>query len=280
MWGRLDGAERLITALLPSTDAASHLVRQTLIEQAHRSILRESLHPEGHRQITGLLCDALAEVDRTLPTPRPQDSDAARSALLKELVSRLAPTEPETQRRLERVVGSLLQEDALIRWVKEERDVDRRPDPETMLDSAARAVTITGRLLQGVADRRDIDLPLMRWVARGGLVAQGLLAVSMPGSLRGRWTSHVIKVLYAFELTMLAIGFLTGTEGMRTAALTAFGVTVAVHLAVLLLGDALKSRRAWRAKSAWILGVPFVLLALAGALALARVGWKALLGLA
>jgi patatin-related protein len=279
MWGRLDGAERLITALLPATDAASHRVRDALVEQAHRSILRESLRPEGHRQITGLLCDALAEVERTLPAPQPQDPAPSRSALLKELVGRLAPTEPETRRRLERVVGALLQEDALVRWVKEERDVDRHADPKTLLDSAARAVTITGRLLQGVADRRDIDVPLVRWVARGGLVAQGLLAISLPGSLRGRWASHVIKVLYAFEFTMLVIGFITGTESMRTAAMTAIGITATLHLAMLLLGDVLKSRRSWRAKSAWALGIPLVLLAAAGLLALIQVGWKPLLGL-
>lgn len=281
MWGRLDGAERLITALLPSTDAASHRVRQALVGQAHRVILRESLLPEGHRQITGLLCDALAEVNLALPTAAPPAAaEQTRAALLKALVGRLAPTEPETQRRLERVVGSLLQEDALVKWVKEERNVDRHLDPAPMLDSAARAVTITGRLLNGVADRRDLDLPLMRWVARAGLVGQGLLAVSLPGSLRGRWTSHVIKVLYAFEITMLVLGFITGTEAMRTAAMTALGITGTLHLTTLLLGDVMKSRRSWRAKSAWALGIPLVLLAAAGLLALLRVGWKPLLGLA
>ncbi|WP_425259512.1 patatin-like protein [Rubrivivax sp. RP6-9] len=282
MWGRLDGAERLVTALLPALDADSTAVRRHLVEQAHRCILREALRPDTYAQITGLLCDALAEVDKTLPPPppgQPRDKTALHAALLKDLMARLAPEAPASQRRLEQVVGALLDDEALLRWVREARSVDRRPDPEPLLDNAARAVTITGRLLEGVAARRDLDLPVVRWLARFGLVAQGLLAVSVPGSLRGMLWAHWLKVLYAFELTMLALGLLFASEPVRTTAVTALGITALVHGTTLLLGDVMRSRKTWKAKGAWALAVPVVLLALTGVLALTRVGWKALLGI-
>lgn len=279
LWGRLDGAERLIAALLPGSDAATHRVRSTLTHQAHRSIVRDSLRPAGHEQITGLLCGAVAEVQARQPLPAADDPAARRDALRRQLVAALQPGTPEAGRRFDQMVASLLDDDALLHWVQRSRDGRTDPDPAPLLDSAARAVTITGRLLQTVVSQRGQDVPALRWVARLGLAGQGLLAVSLPGSLRARWWSHVMKVLYAFLLVMLAAGMLLASEPVRTAAATALGVVATLHLAMLLVGDVLRSRRSWRAKSAWALGVPLVVLALLGVMALARVGWQALLGL-
>lgn len=279
LWGRLDGAERLIAALLPGSDAATHLVRSSLTGQAHRSIVRDALRPAGYEQITGLLCGAVAEVQAGVALPPPTDPDRRRETLRRQLVDRLRPDTPESRRRFDQVVASLLDDEALLAWVKVSRDGTQAPDPAPLLDSAARAVTITGRLLQTVVAQRGQDVPALRWVARLGLAGQGLLAVSLPGSLRARWWSHVMKVLYAFLLVMLAAGLLLASEPVRTAAVTGLGVVATLHLAILLVADVLKSRRSWKAKSAWALGVPLVVLAALGVLALARMGWRTLLGL-
>jgi hypothetical protein len=45
LWGRLDGAERLISALLPETKDKD--VRDQLIREAHLSILEEEAKPNG-----------------------------------------------------------------------------------------------------------------------------------------------------------------------------------------------------------------------------------------
>lgn len=279
LWGRLDGAERLIAALLPGSEPATRSVRGVLIGQAHRAIVREALRPAGYEQITGLLCGAVAEVQARLPVPPADDPNARRDRLRRQLVDGLQPGTPEARRRLDQVVASLLEDDALLQWVKVSREGRQSPDPAPLLDSAARATTITGRLLQTVVAQRGQDVPALRWVARLGLAGQGLLAVSLPGSLRARWWSHVMKVLYAFLLVMLAAGLLLASEPVRTAAVTGLGVVATLHLAILLVADVLKSRRSWKAKSAWALGVPLVVLAALGVLALARVGWRALLGL-
>ena len=270
MWGRLDGAERLITALLPAPDDASQTVRSALIDQAHRAILREAFLPSGDHQITGLMCEAVAEVCRSLPAAARQDPEQLRIAVLKELVERLAPNSPDTQRRLQTLVASLLVDDQLLAWVRDSRDVDRTLDPEATLQSAARAVTITGRLLQTIADEHDLKAPALRWVARAGLVAQGLLAVSVPGALRERWASHGLKVLYAFELSMLAIALFLVSESMRNTALAALGVTATLHLAKLILGDVMGSRRSVWVKTVWVFVSALVLLALVGGAALGR----------
>lgn len=279
LWGRLDGAERLIAALLPGADAATRRVRETMTRQAHRCVVREALRPAGYTQITGLLCNALAETEKKMTLPAGDDAGARRETLRRRLVDQLTPDSPEARRRLDQVVASLLDDEALLTWVKASRDGRAGPDPAPMMDSAARAVTITGRLLQTVVAQRGQDMPALRWLARIGLAGQGLLAVSLPGSLRARWWSHVMKVLYAFLLVMLAAGLALASEPVRTAAATGLGVVATLHLAILLVGDVMRSRRGWRTKSAWALGVPLVVLAALGVLAVARVGLRALVGL-
>lgn len=280
LWGRLDGAERLIAALLPGSDAATRRVRDTLTGQAHRAIVRESLRPAGYGELTGLLCAAVAEVEvRGGDAGAAASPEARRDALRRQLVDRLDPATPEARRRLDLVVASLLDDDGLIDWLRGSRLVKSEATPAPLLDNAARAVTITGRLLQTVVAEQGSEVPALRWVARLGLAGQGLLAVSMPGSLRARWWSHVMKVLYAFLLVMLAGGLAFANEGVRTVAATGLAVVGAVHLAILIVRDVMQSRRSWRVKSAWALGLPLVLLAALGVLAIARVGWRALLGL-
>jgi hypothetical protein len=46
MWGRLDGCERLLTAPFPATDDKA--IREALLEEAQRTILREEMQPEGY----------------------------------------------------------------------------------------------------------------------------------------------------------------------------------------------------------------------------------------
>lgn len=291
MWGRLDGAERLITALLPGIDEASSRVRQALVMQAHRTILRESLQPGGLRQVTEAMCAALEELERSeagdaaTQSPaagkraRPMSAQERRAFLLADMVQRLKPSSAMSQQRLQVVLAALMEEDRLVDWVRESRDVDRQADPKTLLDNASRAITITGRVLENVARTHGREQALLRWITRTGLVFQGLLVVSVPGGLRARVFTHWLKLLYAFEAVALAFGFLLGSEGMRSAALTALGLTATVHLATLVLRDVMKDDKRWLVKGAVIAGVAVAVLAGLGALALMRFGLVTLLNL-
>ncbi len=245
MWGRLDGAERIIQVLLPMTDPATVTVRDELIELAHGRILREALVPDGQGELTDLLCKALEAIndgDSGKDKHRP-DNEAKKAndekvrTCLDELLIQLKLGDGPSRERLSNVLASLLSEQGLIDFVRNKRKIDPEPDPKSTLDSAARAVTITGRVLEGISMQHGANSALPRWLARLGLLLQGIVAVSLPGTLKHRWWSHGVKVLYAFEIAMLLLALIFGSGDMRTLAITALGATFGIHLLTLVTGD-------------------------------------------
>ncbi len=262
MWGRLDGVERLIQALLPMTDADTRVVRKDLIERAQRSILRDALVPDGNATLAALLIKALDE------TP----SQGTTAEQLRAMLSELWTGNAVARDRLGGVLVSLLDEPGLMDYVRKSRKVDPEPDPEATLKSAARAVTITGKVLEGISKKRDGGKTVPRWLARLGLMLQGIVAVSLPGTLNQRWWTHGVKVLYAFELVLVVFAVVLGSSDMRSLAITAFAATLGIHLTTLIAGDLVRERRFWL--RAGVLGVLLLLIALAcvGSLVLVHQG--------
>lgn len=258
MWGRLDGAERLIQALLPMSDDDTEVVRRELIERAHQYILREALVPEGNEDLADLVLKALDDVPGSGNT----------SERLKALLAQLWTGNPVARGRLGAVLTSLLSERGLMDYVRGAREVDREPDPKATLESAARAVTIAGRVLEGISAKSGNGSRVSRWLARLGLMLQGIVAVSVPGALKHRWWTHGVQVLYAFEVFAIFVAILFGSPDMRELALTAFGVTLGVHLLTLIAGDVMRERKRWLRLTMIILLASLIGLAALGALTL------------
>ena len=233
MWGRLDAAERLVQALLPMTDADTGDVRKELIERAQRSILREALVPDGNATLTDLVVKALDE------TP----GSGTTTDKLQSMLAQLWTGNTVARDRLGGLLVSLLSEGGLMTYVRNTRKVDPEPDPEATLKSAARAVTITGRVLEVISKRYDGGKAVPRWLARLGLMLQGIVAVSLPGTLNQRWWTHGVKVLYAFEVVLIAFAVLLGSSDMRSLAITAFATTAGVHLLSLMVGDMMREKQ-------------------------------------
>ena len=227
MWGQLDGAERLIQAMLPMTDDDTKTVRQELMDRAHRHILREALVPEGQANLTSLVVDAMDAAPKSGTT----------DAQLRTLFSDLWTGNADKQATMASVLASLLSEPKLMDFVRNTRKTDPKPDPEMTLRSAARAVTITGRVLQVISKKHGAGELPSRWLARLGLVLQGTVAVSLPGTLNQKWWTHGMKVLYAFEFVLVALSLLFGSPDMRTLSITALASTIGVHLLTLIAGD-------------------------------------------
>ena len=262
MWGQLDGAERLIGALLPMTDPVTQVVRHELIDRAHRSILREALVPEGHATLAGLVIEALDEAP----------SDGPQGERLRVLFEQLWKGNTAARDSMAGVLVSLLGEPGLMAFVRDQRKTDPAPDPELTLASAARAVTITGRVLEAISRQHGGSAVVPRWLARLGLTMQGLVAVSLPGTLNQRWWTHGVKVLYAFEGILVAAAFVFGSADLRTLAVTTFATTIGIHLLTLIAGDLARgSGRVFRlAMMAFVLAL--VALAGVGALTLVHRG--------
>ena len=259
MWGQLDGAERLIEALLPMTDRWTQVVRKELIERAHRSILRAALVPEGQATLAGLVIKALDE----------SPSDGPKSEQLRGLFDQLWKGNTVARDSMAGVLVSLLSEPGLMAFVRDTRKTDPAPDPELTLKSAARAVTITGRVLEVIGKQHNVGNVVPRWLARLGLMMQGIVAVSLPGTLNQRWWTHGVKVLYAFEAILLAAAFVFGNADMRSLAVTTFATTIGIHLLTLIAGDL--ARESGRVFRLVMMGFVLVLVILAGVGALTLV---------
>ncbi|MFZ3117048.1 MAG: patatin-like protein [Variovorax sp.] len=262
LWGRLDGAERLVHALLPAVDESTKAVRRELIDRAHGMILSEALLPHGHNNLAELLCEALDELpDENLPDR------------LRTLFDRLKLGDGARQEKLRTLLASLLGPQGLIRYMRSKPDLDPNPDPKAALANAARAVKVTGRVLEGISQRRGAGQTTVRWVARIGLIFQGLFALSVPGSLSLLVFRHWIKVLYGFEIFLLVGSIFLALDGVRSFAMTALAVTVVVHLASLVATDAMQSKRRYLRLVGGVTGAAILALALFGVLTLGQIGF-------
>jgi len=122
-------------------------------------------------------------------------------------------------------------------------------------------------VLDGIAEGRAVQ-PLVRWLARAGLLAQGVLAVAVPGSVWALVGRHWLVLLYLFAAATAALGTLLAVPDMRTAGLTALALGAVAHAAVLVARDRLRGRAPWRGRVAALAVAGVVGLAVVGAWAL------------
>lgn len=273
LWGRLDGAERLIGALLLPQQGALQPLRDALVDAAQRAIARETLAPAERAQLGALLVqalDRLARDDRhgsaAPPAPGPPAAEATPERL-RALLAALELDEPARRAQLEQAVATLLDERGVLAGLRAGQAGPRALDPGLVMAWAARALTVTGRVLEGIAEGRAVQ-PLARWLARAGLLAQGVLAVAVPGSVWALVGRHWLLLLYLFAAAMVAFGTLLAAPETRNTGLGAIALLALAQAAVLVTRDRLRGRAPWRSRVA--------ALAIAGVVALAAVGGWAL----
>ncbi|MEN3365422.1 MAG: hypothetical protein V7606_2696 [Burkholderiales bacterium] len=268
MWGRLDGAERLIKTMLPMSDSCTQTIREELTRRAHLEILRATFLPEAHGKLLNLWVRDLNEMLQ----------NASPVKLVRERIKAAVGRPSQQRAQLLNDVASLLDEQGFVDYVKK-HDVDRKPDPQATLNNVSRAVTITGRILQEITNKRGMNSVVPRWLARSGLMLQGMVAVSLPGSLSARVWSHTLKMLYMFLAFLFVFALLQGSSGAQGLAVTALIVTVSAQALTRLFGDMMESKAGML--RAWLI-VPVVIgLALAawGVIALYKDPWCETFGL-
>ncbi|MYM66355.1 patatin-like protein [Pseudoduganella sp. FT55W] len=232
MWGRLDGAERLIQTVLPMTDDDTAIVRKELIQRAHDHILKEALLDGGRVDLTTMLIEALREAG---------NAETLSAYLRQQVVSMCAGT-AAAHKQMERILIGLLSEPALADYVRHHYAFPPAPEPQPTMKSGARAITIVGRMLETISSRKGQKNPASVWLARLGLLLQGVVAVAVPGTLAERWWLHLIKVLYAFELFALMLSLVFGSTDAKNITTAALLLTVGVHLLTWVAGDLLRER--------------------------------------
>jgi patatin-related protein len=222
MWGRLDGAERLISALLPEPDDAC--IREALIAEAHMTILAEEL----------------PELDRTMARIRVrmnagESFDVILASVLKERHTAAGDgTRPVAIRSIERR--------DLYEYVKTEYSVDRELDPRAMLRLMSRSTQVVGKMLESLARDSQVSGKGLVWIVRLGQLLWDLVEIAVPQSMLNLLFRHLVKVAYLLEIGLIAVLALFQVEGGARFGWMLLGITAATHVAVLFLEDFIQSR--------------------------------------
>jgi patatin-related protein len=232
MWGRLDGAERLITALLPNL--VDEDVRNELIRQAHTAILFEEIPPENRKQLGALMADALM---------RASSGEPLRDAI--ERVLNDLDSGSSVRKRLEMVMCNSLEDTELLNFITSGYEVNRKTDAKMMLQAMSRSTQVIGKVFEDIANQNSLDSKGLAWIARLGQIFWGLVEVAVPGSILNLLIMHWLHVLYVFEVVLIVLCFLFAAPELQTFALKIFALTAVIHLVVLILRDKMRGKNRW-----------------------------------
>jgi hypothetical protein len=144
-------------------------------------------------------------------------------------------------------------------------------EPESALRSAARATTVIGKILDSLSKERGVNSRYSVWIIRLGQIFWSLVEVAVPRSFPDLLFRHWLKLVYFLEALLIAGSTLLLAKEVQQFALTAFGITAAVHLAVLILRDLIQSKNRWANIAKALGGVVLVALIVSGGLAVSAV---------
>lgn len=253
LWGRLDGAERIISSLLPG-DVHKEL-RDKLIQEAQEEILKEDLRPQDVRTLSKVLAESLV-----------QSKGIDDVEKLRELVEKQYGDSVNS--KAEALFRLLLKEESLLQFFRESYSVNRTANPEATLKTMSRASRIIGKMLEQLSEKRNLSKSGGSWVARLGQVFWGLVIVAVPGSLVNLLVRHWLKVLYVFEALLIVSGTLLTNTPMQQLGITLAAITLGMNFLIFLISDFIKGRKFWLRLLVTLLVSAFILLAALGADAL------------
>lgn len=200
LWGRLDGAERIITTLLPDSPK-----RTELLLKAWLTILRENLDPENLKRLRDRLGISWEEFEKA------EEPSAEQMAKLQQ----------ELQIYFER-----------------HYKLNLEFSPQTTLNALGRSINVLGSLLDGLGQKYQSAQTPAFWLTRLGKIFMGIMQVAIPGSLPGLFFQHWVKVAYVFELFLIVAGALLGFNNtVMRFGIFALLFTLSMDLTVRLVGS-------------------------------------------
>jgi patatin-related protein len=277
MWGRLDGAERIITALLPNDRELARL----LVGEAHAAIVHEAIAKAGANEAKDLLCEAgmrtrSGNADPNLIT---QFLENLKTYEVKGQL--ITQSNGKVNAQVDGKLTKLIDANAFRQHYVDTFPARSKLDPESTVKTAARATTVIGQMLEGLSSSRNATTKPALWIARLGRIFWALVEVAVPRSFGELFFHHWLKLIYFLEALMIVGSTLLLAPGAQRFAITAFGITAAVHLAVVILSDLIQSRNRWVTLAKTIGIVLLVTLIAVGGLAISAILgadslWKAM----
>jgi patatin-related protein len=222
LWGRLDGAERILASLLPPGK-----LHDDLLVEAQAAILREELLETYIEGLSDLLFGALLREDTpTDAIERMNSGDPAdRTALLAALRS--------------------LPDRILVDQMRKAFMLPPPPEPDEMLRVAGRATEITGKVLEDTSKRRAVPSSPWFWAARMGRLAWGVGELAMP---RRRRTLPAVLFRYWTQVAILLAGVLIlfgvfGVESAQKVGWTLLALVIGTRAVIWLVEAVAEGRR-------------------------------------
>jgi patatin-related protein len=265
LWGRLDGAERIIASLIPN-----HPQRAQLIGEAQAEIVCETILAMSEDERHELLAESLMRTRTRKAEPQ----------LLDDFIEKLEKSSVNNP-TLNDKLKQLIKKNEIRGFYVNNFSTRSHVEPESALRSVARATTVIGKMLADLSARRRVSSKYAAWIARLGQVFWALVEVAVPRSFPNLFFRHLLKLVYFLEALLIAGSTLLVAPDVQKFALTAFGLTAATHLAVVILGDVLESRNRWVNLGKAVGGVVLVLLIALGVVTLSGIlgvnrSWEAI----
>jgi patatin-related protein len=250
LWGRLDGAERLIVSLLP--DAADRDLRDCYIRRVRNAILREEFDP-----VNGRIYRWLAGQVRTL---------CGQGLDEKKLVECIKQTFTGPFEGILKAIHE--NPERWLPFLSAYYDIPPGPDRRRQAEWLSRSIRIAGEMIESLGPVKGLGGK----VKLAGCFFVELVQVSLPGSLRNLWFSHVLCLLMLAGVILIVLG------ALFTADFSTVGLKLLIYAGGLWL--VLRCMRSWLSQGRYLkvaLAMAGILIALAVSV-LAVLGWGVLPG--
>jgi len=231
-WGRLDGAERLISVLLPGKDYEE--LRKFLTRQAHDAIIEEELvlknQTELRKQFGTALINASTgmEIREVIAKVTKLVTDDVVKTRLNEALQNCLP-DPDTNK------GDGKAE--IYDFVKNQYEFEKKLEPQSLLRVVSRSTKVVGDIFEGIAEDKVQSGSQMRWIARLGQIFWGLVEVAAPNSFFNLLFNHWLVLLYFFEIVLIVGSTIFVKPEVQQFGIVSLVLTLITHLSVTMLND-------------------------------------------
>lgn len=214
LWGRLDGAERIICTLLDAS-----VERDQLLEEAQLAIIEEEFELERQGPLVQVLAASMLSAG-------PEPSEAALTSLV-------------GRDRLDQALTSSLDASAILKHLKTTYAYSKAVDNRRLLGVAGRATRVTGKVLDGLSEGTKRPA---RWLVLAGRFGWWLAEITTPRSMRQVLTSYWFALLLLLSVVLLVGGALVGWPEATRIGWVLLTVLVGARLLTLILGELLAGR--------------------------------------
>lgn len=231
MWGRLDGAERLITVLLPP-GLYNEKSRTALIREAHEIILREELIMPKRNELCQLLVSSLIRIS----------SGESHEKAVENVLKKYKGT---VKSEITDILLNSLDTETIVKVLKEGYEIDRGLEPRFFMHIMARSANVIGKMLKKISEDRKIESKAIRWISRIAGFFCAFVELSTPDSIANLLFMHWMKLVYFFEAMLIIGGTLLSYKNIQIFGISFFIITLVVNFLVLLLKDKMRKKNLW-----------------------------------